>query len=114
MKYRYMVCLDGTPSSNRAFSWVQAQALQDESRETEVFILNVLDKFKAEKLDPYFQERKELSEKGIDQFSQSLASNRIPFKSILAETDKDYREAICAYAEKNNVDMALTLSSIDL
>ncbi|EGG22369.1 hypothetical protein DFA_04487 [Cavenderia fasciculata] len=107
MKYTYMVCLDGSEASHKAYSWAEAEALQDQSRETELILLNIVSKTKLDFMDVYYKERKELAVKGVESFSKDLENLKIPHQSLVVETHKDPRHAIIEYAEKYRVDMVL-------
>ncbi|EFA83977.1 hypothetical protein PPL_03050 [Heterostelium album PN500] len=99
MVYKYLVCLDGSEVSYRAYSWAHSQAMADELRNTHIYLLNIVDKMKIE--------RKEISIKGVEEFVKDLEAYKIPFEAIVLETTHNLKQTICEVAEKNNVDMII-------
>ncbi|GAM19182.1 hypothetical protein SAMD00019534_023570, partial [Acytostelium subglobosum LB1] len=113
MVYKYMVCVDGSDVNDRAFKWAMAQAILDERRTTQLFIVHIVDKMRVGVCDKYLEQRKELGIKGMEAYTKEMESMRIPFDVEVIETTRSTNQVICEFAEKHKVDMLIVGHDIE-
>ncbi|EGC36953.1 hypothetical protein DICPUDRAFT_77386 [Dictyostelium purpureum] len=92
---RYMVCLDGSDLSDRAFSWVKELAECDESKKTEIFLFHVEEK----KSDHKF--------KSLDEYSDMLNTKSIKNHKLLIKGKESIKDAIIKETENNKIDLVV-------
>ncbi|KAF2074811.1 hypothetical protein CYY_003875 [Polysphondylium violaceum] len=104
----YMICLDGSTESDRAFAWIEGIALNDPSKQIKIFLLNIIDTKPIDKLNLDFDHDKKIcAEKGLSVYANRLQLNNIKYETILVETYHSMRETIIEQAEKHNIDMII-------
>ncbi|KAM9962384.1 hypothetical protein ACTFIR_005292 [Dictyostelium discoideum] len=107
---RYMICLDGSQVSERAFHWLEALAMCDLTHQTEIFLFHVVDRKAVTKLELDTNPnctRHELAEKALDEYTKSLAVNNIISHKLLIDTKESVKDVIIKEIEKNKIDMVV-------
>ncbi|KYQ92720.1 hypothetical protein DLAC_06724 [Tieghemostelium lacteum] len=104
---RYMICLDGSTESERAFRWLESIALSDPTKDIEVYLLHVIDDKFINKIDGKEDnaKRKELGKKGVESYSIELTNNHIKNYPIIVETIHNIKDSILHQIQKNRIEM---------
>jgi len=103
---RYMVAVDGSKQSGRAFRWLVKQvALVRDPSKVEVIIINFLPncEFAVENSTEYQTAKKELLH-CLEEYKRILANFNISSVVRLVEGGEDIRESLCTHVKEDRID----------
>ncbi|KAL6069770.1 Usp domain-containing protein [Balamuthia mandrillaris] len=103
----YMVGIDGSEASGRAFQWVLKQVVEKKFPQlSKVFIIDVLPEleFEVETSSEYQEAKRELTA-SLEEYAVVLNEIGVANEVKLVEGSDDVREALCKQVKENNIDV---------